>query len=203
MKEPGERALKWVLSQQAEDGWFGETDREFYTFMVWCLLETCGMKDVLESWEEKYKYNEYKNKKDDDDDEADGNENKDKEKENEGAYKLDNLIFAGGAEGMIDQTEVGWRLKFVQQRLATQRVNGGKGFWRVEDGPEIRIEKDKWVVGNPKEHTTEHRPGLFSYGRWRGFAFPRAVKDASSPPTDFEATFFALFQLGDFMEKYD
>ena len=203
MKEPAERALKWVLTQQTEDGWFGETDREFYTGMVCHLLESCGMKDVVESWEEKYKFEEQikeqKNKMNVDDD-SDENE---EEEEDEGAYKLDNLIFAMSTEGMMDQSEVGWRLKFVKQRLATQRVNGDKGFWRVEDGPEMRIEKDKWVVGNPKEHTTEHRPGLFSYGRWRGFAFPRAVQDAGSPPTDFEATFFALFQLGDFMEKYD
>jgi len=178
MTEPADRAAKWAFEQQAKDGSFGEVGRFFYTGMGTAWLYMRGMKEEAErakKWLEDYFF--------------EGKGRRENEKE-----ELDNEAYATGFIDplfLVDKTDVRWRENLAKQRLAMQRANGGKGYWSGQNVPELKFEKGRITVGNPKVlvQIAENRGGP------GGFTFPRAVLNKDSPLSDFEATLFVLMQL--------
>jgi len=179
--EPAERAANWVFEQQAQDGGFGERDRFFYTAMAGVWLDMRGKLEEAEraqKWIENFL--------------VQGMES--------------NMQNAGGEDGelhglvyitpllLVDKADVGWREKLARQRLAAQRVNGGKGYWRGRDVPELVVENGTIKVGKPGEFISTTENGVFT-ATPAGFVLPRAVTDAGNPLSDFEATVFVLLQL--------
>jgi len=184
MREPADNAVRWLLKQQAADGGFGVRDRFICTATAAAWLNMRANENETEAmerakkWVEKYLVGETEEQDDDDDE--------------EGEFALgvvDALV-------LVDKTDVGWREKLAKKLLAAQVVKGGRGGWRARDVPEIKIEKGMLVVGNPGEMNVDKTENGTSVAP-AGFALPRAVKDASSPLSDFEATVFVLLQLLD------
>lgn len=155
LSDEAEHAIKWIAKRQNEDGSFGETHRVFLTMYAGGFLMAQGMNEAVER-SKKWIFSQFTSAA-----ELANASNEEHEIINP---------FSG-----VDQTNLEWREKLAARRLSTQVVNGGIGFWRGSDVPELKIEK-----------------GELRHGK---MTMPRAVLDVGSPLSDLEATIFVLWQL--------
>jgi hypothetical protein len=180
--ESVKKAARWLAGQQKLDGGFGEDDRMFYAVFAMPLLnKNYPMLTLpLLKWMEKF-----------------GGENFMKEvsfmlAENPTNMKempvkwmagmQISMLFNGYfdfeklADVMdgVDKTDVAWRGQLATQRLSTQVIQGGSGFWRAQDAADLKVKKGAWENGEP--------------------ILPRGVFE-DGPASDFEATLRVLMQL--------